>query len=169
MNEQENKAQEVKAANEEVIEKPIELNDESIQKVKEAIAEEVRQEAGISDEQAELFKQMCIEADMPVEFLDKDFKLGSQELDIRKLSKKNLLQLYFRQQTLHQIYLKQIHNSLLDITRLLMVFLDKYGIEDIVKSTDDVQAKLEEQQGLKRKELEEAAKAAKEQENNKSN
>ena len=90
----------------EYIEKPLELNEETVEKVKEAVAEEVRQEAGISDQDAELFKQMCLEADMPVEFLDKHFKLGAQELDIRELSKKNTNQIFFRALVLQNVYLK---------------------------------------------------------------
>lgn len=130
---------------ESAINKPLDCTPENAKKVVESIAEEVRKDAGISEEQSAIFKQMCIDAEMPVEFLDKDFKLGPQELDIRKLSKRNLLQLFFRQQTLHQIYLKQILNSLVDITRLNLVLLDKLGVEDIVKATDDVQDKLSEQ------------------------
>ncbi len=130
---------------EEVIEKPIELNEKSIKAVKDAIAEEVRQEAGISDEQADLFRQMCEEATMPVKFLDKDFKLGQNELDIRSLSKKNLNQMFFRTLVLHSVYLKNITTSLVDITRLLLVLLDHQGVENIVKSTDDIVTKITEQ------------------------
>ena len=128
-----------------VIETPIEVNEENVQKVKEAIAEEVRQEAGISDKDAELFKQLCLEADMPVEYLDKDFKLGAQELDIRTLSKRNLNQMFFRTLVLQNVYLKNIQSSLLDITRLLLILLDKQGVENIVKATDDIIDKIAEQ------------------------
>ena len=141
-----------------VFEKPLELNEETVEKVKEAIAEEVRQEAGISDKDSELFKQMCLEADMPVEFLDKNFKLGAQELDIRGLSKKNTNQMFFRTLVLHSVYLKNITTSLLDITRLLLVLLDNQGIADIVKATDDIVDKINEQT--------EALKQIKKQQNN---
>ena len=137
--------------NEEVIEKPLELTEEAVAKVKEAIAEEVRQEAGIDDKSSELFKQMCEEATMPVEFLDKHFKLGENELDIRQLSKKNLNQMFFRTLVLHSVYLKNITTSLVDITRLLLIFLDKYGVEDIVKATDDIIEKIAEQNELNKK------------------
>lgn len=132
--------------NEEVIEKPLELNEETIAKVKEAVAEEVRQEAGISKEQSDLFRQMCEEATMPVEYLDKHFKLGDNELDIRGLSKRNLMQMFFRTLVLHSVYLKNIQSSLLDITRLLLIKLDKDGVENIVQATDDIIAKIAEQQ-----------------------
>lgn len=137
--------------NEEVIEKPLELNEETIAKVKEAVAEEVRQEAGISDEQSELFRQMCDEATMPVEFLDKHFKLGDNELDIRQLSKKNFNQMIFRTLVLHSVYLKNIVTSLVDLTRLMLIKLDHDGIEDIVKATDDIIEKIAAQNELNKK------------------
>ena len=136
---------------ESAIENPLELNEENIKKVKEEIADEVRKEAGISDEQSELFKKMCEEATMPVEFLDKDFKLGENELDIRKLSNKNFRQMLFRTLVLQNVYLKNLTSSLLDITRLLLIKLDHDGIENIVKATDDIIEKISEQNDLKKK------------------
>lgn len=139
--------------NGEVLDTPIELNEENVQKVKDAIADEVRAEAGIPDEQSDLFKQMCEEAMMPVEFLDKDFTLGQNELDIRSLNKKNKEQMLFRTLVLQSVELKNVRSILLDIMRLLLVFLDKYGIEDIVKATDDIVAKLSEQHGTALKDI----------------
>jgi len=151
---------------EDVLEKPLELNPETIEKVKEAVAEEVRQEAGISEKQSELFKQMCEEASMPVKYLDKDFTLGPNELDIRGLSKKNTTQMMFRTLVLHSVYLKNITTSLLDITRLLLVLLDHQGVPDIVKATDDIQAKLAEQQETLKELKKQSQKLVKPEENN---
>ena len=137
--------------NEEVIEKPLELNEETIAKVKEAVADEVRQEAGISEEQSDLFRQMCDEATMPVEFLDKHFKLGDNELDIRQLSKRNLNQMMFRTLVLQNVYLKNIVTSLIDLTRLMLIKLDHDGVEDIVKATDDIIEKIAAQNELNKK------------------
>lgn len=131
--------------NDEVIEKPIELNEETIEQVKARIADEVREEAGISAKDSDLFRQMCEEAAMPVEYLDKDFKLGDNELDIRGLSKRNYNQMIFRALVLQNVYLKNITSGLLDITRLLLVKLDHDGVEDIVKATDDIVDKINEQ------------------------
>lgn len=139
---------EEKQPNEEVIEKPLELNEETVEKVKAAIAEEVIAEAGIKEKESGLFKQMCEEAAMPVEYLDKNFKLGDNELDIRSLSKRNLNQMFFRTLVLHSVYLKNITSSLLDITRLLLVKLDHDGVPDIVKATDDIVDKINEQTEL---------------------
>ena len=134
--------------NDDVIEKPIELNEETIEQVKARIADEVREEAGISAKDSDLFRQMCEEASMPVEYLDKDFKLGDNELDIRSLSKRNFNQMMFRTLVLHSVYLKNITTSLLDITRLLLVKLDHDGVQDIVKATDDIVDKINEQTEL---------------------
>lgn len=134
--------------NDGVIEKPIELNEETIEQVKARIADEVREEAGISAKDSDLFRQMCEEASMPVEYLDKDFKLGDNELDIRSLSKRNYNQMIFRTLVLQNVYLKNVTSGLLDITRLLLVLLDKLGVEDIVKATDDIVDKINEQTEL---------------------
>lgn len=134
--------------NDDVIEKPIELNEETIEQVKARIADEVREEAGISAKDSDLFRQMCEEASMPVEYLDKDFKLGDNELDIRSLSKRNYNQMIFRTLVLQNVYLKNTTSGLLDITRLLLVLLDKLGVEDIVKATDDIVDKINEQTEL---------------------
>ena len=85
---------------------------------------------------------------MPVEYLDKDFKLGDNELYIRSLSKRNYNQMIFRTLVLQNVYLKNVTSGLLDITRLLLVLLDKLGVEDIVKATDDIVDKINEQTEL---------------------
>ena len=131
--------------NEEVIEKPLDITPENIQKVKDQIAKEIQEENNLTDEETEAFKKLCEEAEMPVEFLDKDFKLGPQELDIRSLSKRNWNQMLFRLQVQQLIWIKNLHNTLLDVIRLLFVKLDHDGIQDIVKATDDVEAKIAEQ------------------------
>lgn len=146
---------------EDVIEKPLDLSPENIQKVKDQIAKEIQDEHGLSDDEAETFKKLCEEADMPVEYLDKDFKLGNQELDIRKLSKKNFEQMLFRTQVQQIVWTKNVHNTLLDVIRLLFVLLDKLGVENIITSTDEVEAKIAEQTELLKK--------LKEQKENKSN
>lgn len=135
----------------EVIDKPLDLSPENIQKVKDQIAKEIQDEHGMTDEETELFKQLCEEAEMPVEYLDKDFKLGPQELDVRKLSKKNVIQMFFRVQVLNLVWIKNVHNTLLDLIRLNFVKLDHDGVENIVQATDDVEAKIAEQTELLKK------------------
>ena len=127
-----------------------EISKEVIRQVKEKVADEVRKEAGISDEQSAAFREMLDEATMPVEYLDKDFELGQNELDIRTLSKRNLNQMYFRTFVLQSVYLRNVSKSLIDITNLLLVLADKLGVEDIIHATDEVLDKIrEENEALK--------------------
>ena len=83
------------------------------------------------------------EAKLPIELNDFNFKMGEQELDVRKLSRANWRQMEFRQLVLQNIYLKQVVMGQTDILRLLMVIADKLGVEDIVGATDDVIDKVE--------------------------
>lgn len=122
-----------------------EITQEVIDQVKEKVADEVRKEAGIGEEQSEAFRQMCEEACMPVEYLDKDFKLGPNELDIRTLSKRNQNQMFFRTLVLHGVYLRNISKSLIDVTNLLLVLADKLGVQDIIHATDEVLDKIREE------------------------
>lgn len=144
MNEEKNETlQEEKK--EDVIDKALDLSPENIEKVKEQIANEIIDEHKLTEEQGVLFKQLCEEAEQPVQFLDKDFKLGPQELDIRKLSKKNLEQMFFRTQVQQITWLKNVHNTMLDVIRLLFVLLDHLGVENIAEATDAIESKLAEQ------------------------
>ena len=138
-------------------------SEEDIAELKEQIKEEVVAENAPNEEQNELFKKVLEEASMPVEMTDKDFKLGDNELDIRKLNKGNYKQMMFRQGVLQNVYLKQIMTSLVDITRLLMVVCDKIGVEDIVAATDDVIEKVAE----KNQQLKEILDKAKDKNDNK--
>lgn len=129
--------------------KPLEINEEVKERIVEQFKQEAIKNAGISDKDAENFEKILDEALMPVNLTDKDFKLGARELDIRNLSNKNKYQMFFRSLVLQTVRLNNIQSSLLDLTRLFMVLLDKLGVEDVVKATDDVLEKLSEQQGLK--------------------
>ena len=138
-------------------------SEEDIAELKEQIKDEVIAENAPNEEQNELFKKVLEEASMPVEMTDKDFKLGDNELDIRKLNPKNTKQMMFRQGVLQNVYLKQIMTSLVDLTRLLMVVCDKLGVEDIVGATDEVIEKVAE----KNQQLKEILDKAKDKNDNK--
>lgn len=124
---------------------PVQVTEEDVKKVKEAIDEAVIKDHGIDEEQAKLYNEMLKEAQMPVEMKDEDFKLGVQELDIRGLSKKNREQMLFRALVIQNIYGKQLLTSLIDVTRLLMIIAEKLGIEDIIAATDDIIEKIAKQ------------------------
>lgn len=126
------------------------LKEEDVAKVKKAIDQAQYDATLLSDHDKELLKRIHEEAKLPIELNDKDFKMGEQELDVRKLSRANWRQMNFREQILTNIYLKQIAMGQNDILRLLMVIADKLGVEDIVKATDDVIDKVSEAQELKK-------------------
>ena len=137
-------------------EEEVKLTEEDVEAVKKAVKKAQLNSTQLSPENQALFERMMKEADMPVVLLDKDMKLGKQELDVRMLDRKNWRQMEFRQLILQNIYLKQVVLGQTDLLRMLMVIADKLGVTDIVKATDDVQAKIEEQEEAKRKALEEA-------------
>lgn len=137
-------------------EEEVNLTEEDVQAVKKAIKKAQLNSTQLSPENQALFEKMMKEADMPIVLQDKDMKLGKQELDVRLLDRKNWRQMEFRQLILQNVYLKQVVMGNTDLLRMLMVIADKLGVTDIVKATDDVQAKIEEQEEAKRKALEEA-------------
>lgn len=143
-------------------EEEVNLTEEDVQAVKKAIKKAQLNSTQLSPENQKLFERMMKEADMPIVLQDKDMKLGKQELDVRLLDRKNWRQMQFRQLILQNVYLKQVVMGQTDLLRMLMVIADKLGVTDIVKATDDVQAKIEEQEEAKRKALEEADVGAKE-------
>jgi hypothetical protein len=147
-----------KKINEEVAspEEEVNLTEEDVQAVKRAIKKAQLNSTQLSPENQALFEKMMKEADMPIVLQDKDMKLGKQELDVRLLDRKNWRQMEFRQLILQNVYLKQVVMGQTDLLRMLMVIADKLGVTDIVKATDDVQEKIEEQEEAKRKALEEA-------------
>lgn len=137
-------------------EEEVNLTEEDVQAVKRAIKKAQLNSTQLSPKNQALFEKMMKEADMPIVLQDKDMKLGKQELDVRLLDRKNWRQMQFRQLILQNVYLKQVVMGQTDLLRMLMVIADKLGVTDIVKATDDVQAKIEEQEEAKRKALEEA-------------
>lgn len=95
-------------------------------------------EFGLKEDDVKLLEEAMEEAKLPVELDDKDFKMGERELDIRKLSKKNLDQMMFRMQILNVTYLRQLTQTLVDTMQLIMLVLKQLGCEDIIKSTEEL-------------------------------
>lgn len=127
----------------------LKLTKETADALREQIKKDKLAELGISEEQSKDFLKLCEEALMPITMTDKEFKLGQGELDIRNLSENNKYQMFFRTLVIQNVWIKQLSNSLLDITRLLMVVIDKLGIEDISAATDEVIEKAQEQHNSK--------------------
>lgn len=125
------------------------LKEYDIKKVQKAIRDEQMKQHEISEKDQKIYDEMLKVADMPVVLTNAGFKLGKQELDIRKLSDANFRQMFFREQVLTNIYSKATVDTLMDILRLLMVIATKLGVEDIVGATDELIEKLNKQQAEK--------------------
>ena len=134
----------------EVSEKDVQLTKADEEKVLGAIKQAHLDASKLTPETQAIFNEMLEKAKLPIRIDDKDFQMGEQELDVRHLSRANYRQMEFRQDTLSNIYLKQIVMGQTDILRLLMVIADKLGVEDIVGATDEVIDKVEEKERQKR-------------------
>lgn len=134
----------------EVSEKDVQLTKADEEKVLDAIKQAHLDASKLTPETQAIFNEMLEKAKLPIRIDDKDFQMGEQELDVRHLSRANYRQMEFRQQTISNIYLKQIVMGQTDILRLLMVIADKLGVEDIVGATDEVIDKVEEKERQKR-------------------
>ena len=125
------------------------ITEEDVKAVKDLNEKKVVEQHVLNPQQQELFKQILVEAKMPVKLTDGKFELGENELDIRYLSKANKEQMFFREFALLAVYLKQILTSQIDTTRLLMVIADKLGVEDILEKTDEFIDKIDKANKIK--------------------
>ena len=123
---------------ESVKEEDVQLTKKDEEKVLNAIKQAHLDASKLTPESQAIFNEMLEKAKLPIELDDKDFKMGEQELDVRKLNRSNWRQMEFRQLVLQNVYLKQVVMSLTDLLRMTMVIADKLGVEDIVQATDDV-------------------------------
>lgn len=130
----ENNAMGIESVNEE----DVQLTKKDEEKVLNAIKQAHLDASKLTPESQAIFNEMLEKAKLPIELDDKDFKMGEQELDVRKLNRSNWRQMEFRQLVLQNVYLKQVVMSLTDLLRMTMVIADKLGVEDIVQATDDV-------------------------------
>lgn len=135
---------------EEVKEEEVKLTKEDEKKVLNAIKQAHLDSTKLSPESQKALAEMMEKAKLPIVFNDKDFKMGEQELDVRQLSRSNYRQVQFRMETQKLAYLKALVQGQTDVLRMLMVIADKLGVEDIVKATDDVLDKVDEQEAKKK-------------------
>ncbi len=125
------------------------LNENHVKKVRELNKKKVVEQHVLNQQQQKTLAKIMAEAKMPVKMTDEEFKLGENELDIRKLSSGNRTQMMFRTALLDNVYGRQTLDTLVDILRLLMVIADKLGVENIVESTDEVTEKVDKQNKIK--------------------
>lgn len=94
-------------------------------------------ETELSEEERVIVEKIYEEAKMPTVLHDDKIVCGEGELDIRKLSKTNKDQLFYRVQMLNLVYLRRLNDAMTDLTRLLIVLLRHNGIENISDALTD--------------------------------
>lgn len=118
------------------------LTDEHAKAVKEKIVADKKKKAmdelTLDENQQKNFEEILKEAKMPIELNDDDFQLGEKEIDIRNLNDENKLQMIFRPLVLNNVYLKQMTQMLLDVTRLMYAMLKAMGVsgDNLVDAVD---------------------------------
>ena len=96
----------------------------------------------LTPEQQEAILKSLEEAKMPIKITDGKFKFGEREIDMTSLSKKFKEQLMFRMICHEVSYQRSIHQDLIDVMKLIMLILKKFGIDDIVKATEELEMEL---------------------------
>lgn len=124
---------------------------------------EKQEQIQLTEEEQKLLEEAQKEMDAPIAIMDKEFKMARKEIDIRKLSKTNKDQVFFRLACQEVAYLRAVNQSLVDLTKLVMIALNKLGVDDIIKATDDLDDKIKEE--LIKKAKRDASKTKKVEEN----
>jgi hypothetical protein len=97
----------------------------------------------ISKEDEKTANEVMEALGLPIRVKNKDIEFGAGELDITKLSNKNIMQMFFRTQIATNLYLNDISRAILDLTRLFMAYLYKEGVEDITSTIAETLEKLQ--------------------------
>lgn len=103
----------------------------------------VKEKTEISEEEAKKAKELFEKLNMPIQVEHDQLKFGVRELDIRGLSNKDIMQLFFRTQVVNNLHLNDISRALTDLTRLFMLFLYKFGVSDISQEMQETLEKLQ--------------------------
>lgn len=103
----------------------------------------VKEKTEISEEEAKKAKELFEKLNMPIQVEHDQLKFGVRELDIRGLSNKDIMQLFFRTQLVNNLHLNDISRALTDLTRLFMLFLYKFGVNDITQEMQETLEKLQ--------------------------
>ena len=115
------------------------MNEEKLKQFQESKVKDAQEHVKFSELDEETLGKILEEAEMPTVIRDKDFQMGKGEIDIRKLSPQNYKQMMFRMSAiLPNVYLRQILNTLVDISRLMMIWMNKAGITDISKEMEEL-------------------------------
>ena len=96
----------------------------------------------LTPEQEEALLKSFEEAKQPIKLTDGKFTLGEREIDIMSLSKKYREQLIFRMLCHEVSYSRSIHQDLVDVMKLVMILLKRFGVKDIIKATEELEMEL---------------------------
>jgi hypothetical protein len=124
-------------------EKEIVLNDtakkeatELLKKARDGQEKIAKEDAKPNPEIEKAFKEAMEKIGMPVVLDDENFEMGKGELDVRTLSDKNFRQLMWREMIALVCYLKGETNYLYSIHMLMIVLLNKLGVDNKTLPTE---------------------------------
>jgi hypothetical protein len=124
-------------------EKEIVLNDSSkkeatelLKKARDGQEKIAKEDAKPNPEIEKAFKEAMEKIGMPVVLNDENFEMGKGELDVRTLSDKNFRQLMWREMIALVCYLKGETNYLYSIHMLMIVLLNKLGVDNKTLPTE---------------------------------
>lgn len=124
-------------------EKEIVLTDDSkkeatelLKKARDGQEKIAKEDAKPNPEIEKAFKEAMEKIGMPVVLNDENFEMGKGELDVRTLSDKNFRQLMWREMIALVCFLKGETNYLYSIHMLMIVLLNKLGVDNKTLPTE---------------------------------
>lgn len=109
---------------------------ELLKKARDGQEKIAKEDAKPNPEIEKAFKEAMEKIGMPVILDDENFEMGKGELDVRTLSDKNFRQLMWREMIALVCFLKGETNYLYSIHMLLVVLLNKLGVDNKTLPTE---------------------------------
>lgn len=109
---------------------------ELLKKARDGQEKIAKEDAKPNPEIEKAFKEAMEKIGMPVVLNDENFEMGKGELDVRTLSDKNFRQLMWREMIALVCYLKGETNYLYSIHMLMIVLLNKLGVDNKTLPTE---------------------------------
>lgn len=109
---------------------------ELLKKARDGQEKIAKEDAKPNPEIEKAFKEAMEKIGMPVILDDENFEMGKGELDVRTLSDKNFRQLMWREMIALVCFLKGETNYLYSIHMLMIVLLNKLGVDNKTLPTE---------------------------------
>lgn len=109
---------------------------ELLKKARDGQEKIAKEDAKPNPEIEKAFKEAMEKIGLPVILDDENFEMGKGELDVRTLSDKNFRQLMWREMIALVCYLKGETNYLYSIHMLMIVLLNKLGVDNKTLPTE---------------------------------